>query len=113
MSLYDFEEKTEKYQAKMRSNDRILVVRQAEGKKPLNSHGVLDHRLFKGENNLHAIVGPFDNLWRLKSEKGLLPEPLKQTFTTFTRLEQHCREYFAKRNLEIIEVKDDYTSRYA
>lgn len=113
MSFFDTTAKTEAYQKKMRSNDRVLIIRQTDGKKPISSYGVVDHRLFKDENKLHAILGPFDNMWRLKTEKGLLPEPLKCQWTTFTQLHQHCKEYFAKRNLEIKEVVDDYTSSYA
>jgi len=110
----DFENKdTPMYKAKMRSEDRILVVEPAAGKKPVSTYGTMDPRIFKGGNKLHCIRGPHDNLWRFKFDNGIVPEPLKAKWTTFQRAYEFATEYFAKRNLEIKEVVDDYTSSYA
>jgi len=110
----DFENKdTPIYKSKMRSDDRILVLKTMDGKKPTNSQGLTDPRLFTGENKLHCIRGPFDSLWRFKAQTGLLPEPMKGTFTNFDKALDFAQNYFRKRNVEIKEVVDDYTSSYA
>jgi len=111
--IYDFDEKNETYKKKMRSEDRILVVRVMEGKKPVSNIGLVDPRLFKGETNLHCYRGPFDNFWRFRLEAGRLPEPMQGTWTSFQTAHDYVKSYFAKRNLEIKEIVDDYQSRYA
>lgn len=91
---------------KMRSTDRILVLSVMEGKKPLNTLGTQDPRLFSGENQLHAVMDTQSTLWRLKYDQGIIPPPLKGLFTSFKAILQHAREYYNKRNIEITEVKD-------
>lgn len=81
---------------KMRSEDRILVL-DAIG--PQTS-------LIDTTQELHAIRGPLDNLWRLKYKHGILPTPLKQTFTSFPRLFDFTKNYFGTRNIQIKEVID-------
>lgn len=90
---------------RMHSDDRILVLEVIDGKKPLSSIGMVDPRLFKGGNKLHAIRDPNDNLWYVRYEAGGLQEPLKQKWTRFSLLLAFCRDYFEKRNLTIKEVK--------
>lgn len=94
---------------KMHSEKRILVVRAKEGKDPINGQGIIDKRLFNGEPNLSAVRGPFDNLWRLKFEKGSLPVPLRQSFTNIKQLMDYTTGYFNRRNCEIVEVLDDHS----
>lgn len=93
-------------ESKMRSPDRILVLKVKDGKAPIASTGLIDKRLFTGENNLHAIMDMQTCLWTVKYDNGGLPEPLKQQFTSFSSLLKHTRAYFHKRNVEIVEVKD-------
>lgn len=90
---------------KNRSDDRILVLAPIEGQKPRGNNGIVDPRLFQGEDNLHAVLGP-DNLWSMKYSKGTLPEPLRQRFTTFQRLLDYAEGYFKRRGVRIVEVKD-------
>lgn len=90
----------------MKLPDRILVLKVMEGKKPMNTIGVSDPRLFTGENKLHAIMDEQTCLWRLKYDMGIVPEPIKGYFTGFKALKKHADEYFGKRNIEIVEVKD-------
>jgi hypothetical protein len=91
----------------VRKDDRILVLRVQEGKKPLNSTGTADPRIFKGENSLHALLDPRGtNLWTMRFEKGITPEPLKKKFTRFELLLNYAKGYFAKRNVDIVEVID-------
>lgn len=89
-----------------RKTDRILVLKVKDGVKAKDSMGNIDPRLFNGENKLHAIKNLKNSLWFFKYEKGGLPEPLKQTFTTFDKLIHHANQYFARRNIEISEILD-------
>lgn len=91
---------------KARKTDRILKIRPIEGQKTLSSTGLVDPRIFTGDNNLHAIQDPRNTLWGLKLEAGGLAEPLKQKFKTFDSLLEFVKVYFRKRNLEITEVID-------
>ena len=90
---------------KMRKTDRILVLKLMEGKEPVSSTGIIDPRLFKGENNLHAIMDEETCLWYMRYDKGVVPPALKSSsFTSFSKLYKYAKEYFAKRNIEIVEV---------
>jgi hypothetical protein len=90
----------------IRDTDRVLVLRVMDNKKPKSSTGVLDDRLFKGENNLHALKNLQTGLWSLKYEKGTTPINLQQQFTSFGMLMNFSTNYFKKRNVEIVEVID-------
>ena len=92
--------------SKMRSSDRVLVLKVIDDKKPLSSHGMIDSRLFKGENKLRAVMDPATTFWTFKYDQGILPEPLKCQFTSFSILKKHATDYFKTRNIEIVEVKD-------
>ena len=91
---------------KDRKTDRIIVVKPKAGQKPMSSTGLVDPRIFTGENKLHAIKSEQNNLWSLKLEAGGLAEPLKQKFSNFPTLLNFVRQYFEKRNLEVTEVID-------
>lgn len=91
---------------KERSPDRILVLKPIDGK-PLDTTGMTDPRLFKGENRLHAIMEEDSCLWKLKYESGTLPPFLKgKKYTSFKLLKQDAEGYFKGRNIEIKEVQD-------
>lgn len=92
--------------AKMRSTDRVLVLSVMDGKKPLDSIGNSDKRLFTGENKLHAIVDTQSMLWKLKYDMGAVPQLLQGVFTSFAALKKHAEGYYKLRNIEIKEVKD-------
>lgn len=98
------------HQAKMHMEDRILVVKPIDGEKPLSSRGLLDSRLFQGTNTVHAIRENETGLWKVKFQQGVVPPPLKQHFTSLGTLLTFTRNYFANRNLEIVEVKDNYAA---
>lgn len=93
-------------ESKLRSPDRVLVLSVIDGKKPLNTLGTQDVRLFSGENKLHAVMDQQTNLWSFKYDMGTLPQPLQCRFTSFKALKQHADGYFNKRNIEIKEVHD-------
>lgn len=92
----------------MASPDRVFVIEQIDKKKPLNTIGLVDPRLFKdGEegNKLHAVMDEHSCLWTMKYEKGGIPDGLKGQFTGFKALKKFAEEYFAKRNIKITEVR--------
>ena len=93
-------------QTNHRSADRILELSVIDGKKPLSSSGLIDPRLFNGDQKLHAVMDPQTSLWSFKYSEGILPQPLKGTFTGFTALRKFAEDYFKKRNIEIKEIKD-------
>lgn len=91
---------------KMRSDDRILVLSIQEGKSAKGSTGLLDTRLFSGDNQLHAVKDPTTCFWYLKYDKGGVPEALKGRYTAFKDLLKFAQAYFNERNIDIKEVKD-------
>lgn len=98
----------EKIKSKQHSPHRTLVLEPIPGKHPTNTLGLVDKRLFTGGNNLYALQGPTNDLWTLRYESGVLPLPLKQSFTSFRKLYQFAEEYFGKRGLHIVEVIDNH-----
>lgn len=100
--MIDFEARMK---AKMRSDDRILVLTSIDGR-PLNSAGVLDMRLFKGENALHAVRDPLTSLWSLRYDSGILPASLKVKFSNFNKLYTHVERYMNNRRVKIDKVID-------
>lgn len=91
---------------RLKNTDRILVLKVKEGSKVLSSTGLVDKRLFTGENKLHAVRSDIDGLWYLKYEQGAVPAQLKVRFTSFSKLKKFASEYLATRNIEIAEVID-------
>ena len=89
---------------KNHQNDRVLVLKVIDGKKPKSSTGIIDPRLFSGENNLHAIKDKQLSLWALTYDSGILPPALQQRFTSFNALFKYAKEYLGNRNIEIKEV---------
>lgn len=91
-------------ESKMNTPDRVLKLKVKDGEKPKNSIGNTDPRLFTGDNKLHAIMDQQTTLWHLKYEMGDVPQPLKCQFTSFKMLKQHADEYFATRNIEVVQA---------
>jgi hypothetical protein len=85
---------------------RLLVLEPLPGKKPTDVRGLIDSRLFNGNNELYAIRDYQYNLWRLQYREGGLPEPLRQHFTSFNTLLHYTTTYFQKRNVRIKEIID-------
>lgn len=93
------------------STDRIIVLETVDKKQPLSSTGMVDTRLFTGENKLHAVRDNQTCLWHFKYDMGVLPQPLKQQFTGFKALLKFAEDYFKKRNIRVTEVMDHYGSQ--
>jgi hypothetical protein len=86
--------------------DKILIIGNASDKSKLDSKGRIDNRLFASTENLRATMDPQTLLWSLKYDKGIVPEKLKMKFTKFSKLKQYADDYFALRNMKIVEVKE-------
>jgi hypothetical protein len=96
-------------ESKMRSPDRILILRPMEGKKPLDTMMRVYPRLFKegdDANKLHALMDLETSLWSMKYERGHVPAALSGRFTGFKQLLDAAKNYYNQRNIDIIEVKD-------
>lgn len=90
---------------KNRADDRIFVLKPIEGKFSISASGNTDTSLFKGDNNLHARMNEYSN-WYLAYDKGAVPPMLKQQWTSFTKLERFVKEYYLKRNVEVVKIID-------
>lgn len=91
---------------KQRKTERTLIIRLKEGQKPKSTTGMVDSRIFQGKENVLAVMDEQTCLWRLRYRAGILPEPLLQQFTSFEKLMKFAREYFGKRGMDIVDVKD-------
>lgn len=94
------------YSTKMKNSDRIIVLEKVEGKDTLNTKGMVDNRLFSGENKLHAKMDATNCQWFLQYDSGLIPAPLQGRFTSFDKLKAHVESYFNRRNVKIKQVID-------
>lgn len=92
---------------KMHSPTRELVLKVKEGTHAKGGNGMLDPGLFKGTNKLFAKMDD-TGLWVFKFERGTLPPPLQQRFTSINKAVKFATEYLEKRNIDVIEVKDKY-----
>lgn len=92
--------------AKMRSYDRVILLKPIEGKDTLSSTGKVDPRLFNGGNKLHAIYDVTSGLWGLKVENGSIAGGLQGQFSEFEMLLNHVTSYFGRRNIEVMGVQD-------
>lgn len=93
---------------KMRGNDRLFVLQQIDESAPISSTGLVDKRLFTGENRLHAIRNEASTwLWYFKYDHGQVPEFLKdRKYTKFELAKEDAEKYFLSRNVRIEEIVD-------
>lgn len=87
-----------------RKEDIVLVLKPIGSAKHVS--GLMDKRLFTGDNNLHAVMDTQTCLWSLRYDHGILPQSLKQKFTGYAPLIKYVTDYLKNRNIEITEVKD-------
>lgn len=90
---------------KMHSETRELTLQSTKDFDKSKS-GLLDPDLLTGKQKIFAVRGPQDNLWRFKYEHGILPQPLKQSFTKFDELYKYGEGYFSRRGILIIGTVD-------
>jgi hypothetical protein len=91
---------------KMKSADRVFVLEKMEGENTKNTKGLIDNRLFSGENRLHAKMDPQNSQWYLQYDSGLIPAALQGRFTSFEKLREHVTMYFGTRNINVKQVID-------
>ena len=89
----------------MHAEDRIISFEIMDGTKHVSSTGLIDPRLFKGGNRLHAQRDD-GGLWIVRYDKGDIPPALKQHWTHFSRLVQDVEAYFNSRNVAIKRIED-------
>jgi hypothetical protein len=89
---------------KMASVDRIFKLKIIDNKKPKSATGMIDTRLFNGENNIHVKKDPETNFWFFEYDMGAVPGMLKHKFTGYKAALKHAETYFKTRNIEIEEV---------
>ena len=92
---------------KYHSDDRVFKFKPIDGKSPLKSTGIVDPKIFTGENRLIAHKEEGTGLWVLKYEHGMVPPVFKQRFTSFKQAMKFANTYFNKRNFHIVEVEDE------
>jgi hypothetical protein len=100
---YDIEARREE---KMRSDNRILILKVMEGKKATDTMGRVDGRLFTGENKLHGVYDTRTGMWSMRYSVGVVPGGLQEKFMDFESLVAHAKKYFATRNVEIAGIID-------
>ena len=83
--------------------ERQLVLEPIDGKGKTVT-GLIDTNLFTGSNKLWAKRDDHAGLWYFQYERGVVPEALKQRFTSFKILQKFAEEYFLRRNIRIKEV---------
>src|SRR5438445_10985282 len=89
-----------------RSTDIIIDLKPREGEGTKNTSGITDNRLFTGENKLHAVMDTQNTLWTLRYEKGVTPEPFKGQWTSFSKILNFVKDYYAKRNIDVVGIID-------
>lgn len=98
----------------MNAKDRAFILKEKPGQKARGTTGLVDPRLFKGGNKIHAYQDASTCLWYLKYEVGGLPEGLKDMrWTSYRLVEDHLRKYFDKRGLLLEAVEEDAESSNA
>lgn len=95
-----------KLEDRNRSTIRRLILETIDGKKPMNTIGMMDPRLFTGEVELIAVQDTETMLWSLRYNSGNIPAAFKQQFTSFRTLLLWARNYFLTRNIQIVRVID-------
>ena len=103
---YNIKERVQSELTKMRSYDRVILLKPMEGKDVISSTGKIDPRLFSGGNKLHAIYDVSSGLWGLKVENGSIAGGLQGQFSEFEMLLNHVTSYFNRRNIEVTGVQD-------
>lgn len=86
-----------------RSTDRILILEKED---PKMSAGILDPAVFEGKNNLHLRQDLVTGLWEFKYERGAVPPPLRNPFTSAKFALIHAENYFKTKKIKIVEVQD-------
>lgn len=95
-------------ESKMRAPDRVFKLEIIDDKKPSTSTGMVDPRLFKGDDatRLHCVMDLETSLWSFKYSRGNIPPGLEGKFTSFKAAQNHAEKYFLNRNIRITQILD-------
>lgn len=86
----------------MRKTDRVLVLEKVDPKKDV---GMVDPKVFSGDNELHAVMDSMC-MWSFKYKHGQIPPALKSRWTSFNELKKAAEKYFDNKNIKITKVID-------
>jgi len=89
---------------KQAKTDRLFKLNKKDGGSAKDVTGMVDPRLFSGDNHLHIKKDPETNFWYFHYDKGIPPESLKCHFTSFPYALRYAENYYLQRNVEIKEV---------
>lgn len=94
-------------ESNLRSPDRILKLEIIDGTKPKSASGMVDSRLFQGDDNrIHIVMDLETSLWSVRYDKGHIPPALSGQYTGFKQAYDHVKKYFETRNIRITQVID-------
>lgn len=94
-------------ESRIRSPDRILKLEIIDGTKPKAASGMVDSRLFQGDDNrIHIVMDLETSLWSIRYDKGNVPPALTGQYTGFKQAFDHVKKYFENRNIRITQVID-------
>lgn len=88
----------------MRKTERVLVLEKFDPKQ--KDIGLVDPRVFSGQNELRGVMDLSTGLWTLQYKHGHIPPQLRNKFTSFKFLLQHAEAYFKTKNIKIVKVID-------
>lgn len=80
---------------------RTFILEQLDKK---GDTGLFDPRVFKGGNNLRAVMDGKTTMWSFKMDKGLVPIALRDKFTSLNELKKHANSYFTNKNIKIVDL---------
>lgn len=90
----------------LKSSKRVMTLEKIPGLENKTTASLIDRKLFEGETKLVAVLDDQFALWSVHYTDGILPEALKQRFTSFTKLYDYCSKYFKTRGIRIANVID-------
>lgn len=96
----------EKVSGKMHSTARGLVFQRRPGVSVKNTLGTTDNRLLTGEGTVVIYFDSIVSLWGFRYTHGVMPQPLQNKFTSFSKAKAFAEHYYGRRGLDIIEYKD-------
>lgn len=88
----------------LRKTDRTILLERIDPKNKDN--GMIDPKVFAGENNLHLVMDLVTGLWTFKYERGVVPGPLRDRFASPKQALVFAEAYLKTKNIKIVEVQD-------
>ena len=90
-------------------NKRTLSLKPMQGGAK-DTTGLVDKRLFNGQNELYALMDTETCLWHLKQNDGSVDPKLRgKQWTSFKMLMNDVVPYYRNRNVEVTEIYAEYS----